>query len=97
MAPVAAAAPAAFVSTLLASQTAVAASPFAATGSAFAVASRDRLFSPNIIPGNIHANYDVAKDGRHFLMVRSVGNVSDLTVVVHWLEDAKRRLARRGE
>ena len=64
------------------------------TGSVLAVASRERLFSPNNIPGNIHANFDVAKDGRHFLMVRSVGNESDLTVVLHWLDDVKRRVAR---
>ena len=64
------------------------------SGSTLVVASRETLFSANSILGNIHANYDVAKDGRHFLMVRSVGNQSDLTVVLHWLEDAKRRVAR---
>jgi Tol biopolymer transport system component len=64
------------------------------SGSAVTAASRERMFSANSLPGSIHANYDVAKDGRHFLMVRSVGSQSDLTVVLHWLEDAKRRLAR---
>ena len=58
------------------------------------MASRERLFSADVVPGVIHAPHDVARDGRHFLMVRSVGNASDLTVVLHWLDDAKRRLAR---
>ena len=65
-------------------------------GTELSVVSRERMFSANSVPGNIHANFDVAKDGRHFLMVRSVGSVSDVTVVVHWLEEAKRRLTRQG-
>jgi eukaryotic-like serine/threonine-protein kinase len=62
------------------------------TGPAISVTSRTTLFSGDLASGGVHANYDVAKDGHHFLMVDSEGGPADLTVVVNWLADVKRRL-----
>jgi Tol biopolymer transport system component len=65
-----------------------------ATEGGLRVTARERLFRADFTPGSIHANYDVAKDGRHFLMARSSGGGMDLTVVLHWLDEARRQLAR---
>lgn len=62
--------------------------------SSFTVASRERVLTADVAPGAIHANYDVAKDGRHFLMVRNAGGSMDLTIVLHWLESARKRVTR---
>ena len=62
--------------------------------SSFTVASRARVFTADVAPGAIHANYDVAKDGRHFLMVRNAGGSTDLTIVLNWLESARKRVTR---
>jgi Tol biopolymer transport system component len=62
------------------------------TGPALAVSSRQTLFSGDLASGGVHANYDVAKDGHHFLMVNSEAAPADLTVIVNWLADVKRRL-----
>ena len=62
--------------------------------STFTVSSRERVLTADVAPGGIHANYDVAKDGRHFLMVRNGGGSTDLTVVLNWLENARQRVMR---
>ena len=58
------------------------------------VSARERVLTADVAPGGIHANYDVAKDGRHFLMVRNAGGSTDLTIVLNWLESARKRVAR---
>ena len=60
----------------------------------FTVLSRARVLTADVAPGGIHANYDVAKDGRHFLMVRNAGGSTDLTIVLNWLESARKRMMR---
>ncbi|WP_411278747.1 protein kinase domain-containing protein, partial [Gemmatimonas sp.] len=64
------------------------------TGGELAVRSRSRLFGVDFVPGAIHANYDVAHDGQHFLMSRSTGRPAELTVVLHWLANVQRRMVR---
>jgi serine/threonine-protein kinase len=61
-------------------------------GATLAVGTRERVLTADVAPGGIHANYDVAKDGKHFLMVRNAGGATDLTIVLNWLESAKKRL-----
>ncbi|WP_353265882.1 protein kinase [Gemmatimonas sp.] len=58
----------------------------------FAVTAHERLFTSDITPGWIHANYDAMKDGRHFLMIRNPGGTGDLTVVLNWLDEARKRM-----
>ena len=64
------------------------------TDGGLGVRSRTRLFGVDFLPGAIHANYDVARDGRHFLMARTSGRPAELTVVLHWLGDVRRRMVR---
>ena len=65
-----------------------------ATEGGVRIVSREKLFSAGFLPGAIHANYDVARDGQHFLMTRAAGESIDLTVTLHWLADAQRRLGK---
>jgi len=64
------------------------------TSGELGVRSRTRLFGVDFVPGAIHANYDVARDGQHFLMTRETGRPAELTVVLHWLGDVRRRMVR---
>ncbi len=64
------------------------------TGGELAVRSRSKLFGVDFVPGAIHANYDVARDGKHFLMARTFGRPAELTVALHWLSDVQRRMVR---
>jgi serine/threonine-protein kinase len=56
------------------------------------VTSRERVLSADVAPGGIHANYDVARDGHHFLMVRNAGGSTDLVVALNWLSEAAKKL-----
>jgi Tol biopolymer transport system component len=58
------------------------------------VLSRDKLFAADVSAGSIHANFDVARDGRHFLMLRSSGSGVDLAVTLNWLATAVQGAAR---
>ena len=53
-------------------------------GAAFEVLRRTALFSNgDYISDPTHQGYDVAPDGRHFVMVRNLGGTSHLTVTLH--------------
>ncbi|MEQ1691032.1 MAG: protein kinase, partial [Gemmatimonas sp.] len=67
------------------------------TGATFTVGTRETLFTDDFIPGAIHANYDVARDGKSFLMPMAKDQASQFSVVVNWLQDVKRRLAAREQ
>jgi len=64
------------------------------TGAERAARSRTRLFGVDFVPGAIHANYDVARDGQHFLMTRETGRPAELIVVLHSLSEVRRRVPR---
>ena len=49
----------------------------------FAVSSRDVLFEGNFLSRDGHASFDVAHDGRSFLMLRPVVGYEEQVVVVH--------------
>ena len=61
-------------------------------GATFSVGAREKLFSGDFIAGTIHANYDVSPDGKRFMMVMPIGQSSDVTVVLNWRADVKRRI-----
>ncbi|MEO8030314.1 MAG: protein kinase [Gemmatimonadota bacterium] len=63
------------------------------TSPALAVNSRDTLFEGPYLTDLYHPNYDVAPDGRSFIMVRPVEATRQLVVVVNWLEELRRRTA----
>ena len=56
--------------------------------------SRERILTADVAPGSIHANYDVAKDGRHFLMERNACGATDLTIVLNWMARARTRIGQ---
>jgi hypothetical protein len=65
------------------------------TAPAFAVTSREILFSGNFDLHAFHPNYDVAPDGRHFVMITSGNAEPQVMVVTNWLEELRQRLGKR--
>jgi hypothetical protein len=55
------------------------------------VTARDTLFEGAYITDEYHPNYDVAPDGRSFLMIKPLGQTRPLVVVVNWLEELRQR------
>ena len=68
------------------------------TSPSFAVTERKQLFDGNfVLASQVHAPYDVAPDGQHFLLVKPTGADAQ-TVVIHDFKYALReRLARAGK
>jgi len=61
-------------------------------GSTFEVVRRTALFSNGDFESDpTHQGYDVAPDGRHFVMVRNLGGTSHLTVTLHLFQNLGRR------
>ena len=69
----------------------VAASP------ALAVSGRDTLFTGRFTTSPWHQNYDVAPDGKSFVMLRPVEEHRQLVMVLNWIEELRRRTARKRE
>jgi eukaryotic-like serine/threonine-protein kinase len=65
------------------------------TAPAFEVTSRQILFSGNFDLHAFHPNYDVAPDGRHFVMITSGNAEPQVMVVTNWLEELRQRLGKR--
>jgi len=64
------------------------------TAPEFRVVSRAPLFDVEPFEGaSPHANYDVAPDGKGFVMVHQ-GQLSQIIVVQNWQEEVRRRVAR---
>lgn len=56
------------------------------------------LFTKSVFRDTYRTNYDVAPDGKRFLMVKhlavaSAGEATQLNVVVNWLQELKARVA----
>jgi serine/threonine-protein kinase len=66
------------------------------TAPALAVAGRDTLFTGPFTTDQWHPDYDVAPDGKSFVMVRPVEENRQLIMVLHWTEELKQRL-RTGD
>jgi hypothetical protein len=66
----------------------------AATVSTFpslAVTARDSVLAGPFAADLFHPNYDVAPDGRCFVMIRPVEADRHVVLVVNWLEELRRR------
>ena len=61
------------------------------TTPSFAVTARDTLFEGSYTTDQFHPNYDVAPDGRSFVMVRPVEQDRQLIMVVNWVEELRQR------
>ena len=61
------------------------------TSPAFAVVARDTLFEGPFMTDQWHPNYDVAPDGKSFVMVRPVAQDRQLIIVMNWLEELRQR------
>jgi len=64
-----------------------------ATTPSLRVTGRRVLFSGQYATDIFHPNYDVAPDGRSFLMVRPVDQSRGLVMVVNWARELRRRMA----
>ena len=69
----------------------------AAKGGALSVSQREKLFEGAFFGDQIMpAAYDVAPDGRHFLMARALGEgAGEIVVMTGWLERLKAQMAAR--
>jgi hypothetical protein len=65
------------------------------TSGAFAVTSRQVLFSGNFDRHPFHPNYDVAPDGRRFAMISSGDAEPQVVVVTNWIEELRQQLGKR--
>jgi eukaryotic-like serine/threonine-protein kinase len=65
------------------------------TSGAFAVTSRQVLFSGNFERHPFHPNYDVAPDGHRFAMISSGDAEPQVVVVTNWVEELRQRLGKR--
>ncbi len=66
------------------------------TAPSFAVLGRDTLFDAPYTSDLFHPNYDVAPDGKSFVMIRPVEQDRQLIMVVNWIEELRQR-TRRGK
>jgi serine/threonine-protein kinase len=70
---------------------------FAATVSfspTFSVTARDTIFRSGMSSVPVHASYDVAPDGKHFVILRSTGPDAQLIIVHDWKYELRARIAR---
>jgi hypothetical protein len=66
------------------------------TSPSFAVTSRVPLFDDAFLPAvSPHANYDVAPDGAHYLLLKATQN-SQVIVVHNWVADLRARIAAQA-
>ncbi len=63
------------------------------TTPAFAVTSREELFEGDFIFQAVHAEYDVAPDGAHFLLLKLAGSDVQTIVVQNWIAELRARTA----
>ena len=59
----------------------------------FVVTSRDTLFADVYATDPFHANYDVAVDGKHFLMLQPVDNNQQAVVVLNFAKEVRAKMA----
>jgi Tol biopolymer transport system component/tRNA A-37 threonylcarbamoyl transferase component Bud32 len=57
------------------------------------ITGRDTLFTGQFSTSSWHQNYDVAPDGKSFVMLRPLEEHRQLVMVVNWIEELRRRTA----
>jgi serine/threonine-protein kinase len=63
------------------------------TSPEFHVTSRDTLFADAYASDPFHTNYDVAPDGKHFLMLQPLENSQQAVVVLNFAKDVRAKMA----
>ena len=63
------------------------------TSPTFAVTARDTLFADVYATDPFHTNYDVAPDGKHFLMLQPVENNQQAVVVINFAKEVRTKMA----
>ena len=61
------------------------------TAPAFAVTGRRMLFESTFLGAPFHANYDVMRDGKSFVMLEQVDEQRELVVTMNWREELRQR------
>jgi len=61
----------------------------------FSVVRRTVLFEGPYVPNAFHTNYDVAGDGRRFVMVESAESTTEVVMVLNWFEELRQTVPRR--
>jgi eukaryotic-like serine/threonine-protein kinase len=64
------------------------------TSPEFRVTSRDTLFADVYASDPFHTNYDVAPDGRHFLMLQPVDNSQQAVMVLNFAKEVRAKMAK---
>ena len=64
-----------------------------ATTPAFSVTRQDTLFADVFATDPFHTNYDVAPDGRSFIMLQPVDNSQQAVVVLNFANEVRRKMA----
>jgi Tol biopolymer transport system component/tRNA A-37 threonylcarbamoyl transferase component Bud32 len=64
------------------------------TAPSLAVISRQTLFEGPYISDQWHPNYDVAPDGKSFIMLRPVEENRQLVMVVNWIKELRQRTGK---
>ena len=65
------------------------------TSPALAVTGRRVLFEAGYDADPFHPNYDVAHDGKSFVMLKSADDERQLVVVQNWTRELRERTARK--
>jgi dipeptidyl aminopeptidase/acylaminoacyl peptidase len=61
----------------------------------FAMTSRRLALEGEFVPNASHQNYDIAPDGKHFLMIKRAGGEAQTIVVHNWLPEVRARIAAK--
>jgi len=61
------------------------------TAPSLAVASREAVFEGPFATDDYHPNYDVAPDGRSFVMIHPVEEGRQLVIVATWIDELRQR------
>ncbi|HVT41231.1 MAG TPA: protein kinase [Gemmatimonadaceae bacterium] len=62
---------------------------------AFVVTGRKVLFEGNYEGNPYHANYDVTRDGKNFIMIRPADDERQLVVVLNWRQELRQRTSAK--
>jgi Tol biopolymer transport system component len=62
-----------------------------------AISRRDTLFTGRFSTSSWHPSYDVAPDGKSFVMLRPVEEHRQLVMVVNWIEELRQRTAGKRD
>jgi eukaryotic-like serine/threonine-protein kinase len=63
----------------------------------FTVTKREAAFEGAYVVSTPHANYDVAPDGKSFVMVAPASGGTQMVMVLNWFDEVRARIAGRGK